>query len=199
MTLDQGDYFDRLFAGQRVMAIWRGLPADETVALSERVWDASVDLVEVPIGKPGQEEALAAAVQAGEGRGRAVGAGTVVSLGHVERAAAAGAAYTIAPGLNPAVLEASHGAGLPHLPGVATASEVGLARELGCTWMKVFPASALGADWFKAMSGPFPDVKFVATGGVGPDEVDAYLAAGASVIGMGSALADPANLAKLTG
>ncbi|MEU6860113.1 bifunctional 4-hydroxy-2-oxoglutarate aldolase/2-dehydro-3-deoxy-phosphogluconate aldolase [Glycomyces sp. NPDC046736] len=199
MTLDQGDYFDRLFADQRVMAIWRGLPADETVALSERVWDASVDLVEVPIGKPGQEEALAAAVQAGEGRGRAVGAGTVVSLGHVERAAAAGAAYTIAPGLNPAVLEASHAAGLPHLPGVATASEVGLARELGCTWMKVFPASALGVDWFKAMSGPFPDVKFVATGGVGPDEVDAYLAAGASVIGMGSALADPANLAKLTG
>lgn len=199
MTFDQGDFFDRLFAGQRVMAIWRGLPADETVQLSERVWDAGFDLVEVPIGKPGQEEALAAAVKAAAPGGRLVGAGTVVSAGHVERAAAAGAAYTIAPGLNPAVLEASHAAGLPHLPGVATASEVGLARDLGCTWVKVFPASTLGPDWFKAMHGPFPEMKFVATGGVGPDEIDTYLKAGASVIGMGSALADPANLAKLVG
>lgn len=199
MTLDQGDFFDRLFEGRRVMAIWRGLPADETVALSERLWDAGVDLVEVPIGQPGQEAALAAAVEAAEPRGHAVGAGTVVSLGHVERAAAAGAAYTIAPGLNPAVLEASHAAGMPHLPGVATASEVGLARELGCRWVKVFPASALGPDWFKAMAGPFPDVRFVATGGVDPDAVGIYLNAGASVIGMGSALADPANIEKLLG
>lgn len=199
MTLDQGDYFDRLFAGRRVMAIWRGLPADETVALSERVWNAAIDLVEVPIGQPGQEVSLAAAVKAAEPRGHAVGAGTVVSVAHVERAAAAGAAYTIAPGLNPAVVEASHEAGLPHLPGVATASEVALARDLGCRWVKVFPASSLGPDWFKAMSGPFPDVRFVATGGVGPDEVDTYVKAGASVIGMGSALADPANLAKLVG
>lgn len=199
MTVDQGAFFDRLFADQRVMAIWRGLPADETVALSERLWDAGIDLVEVPIGRPGQEEALAAAVKAAEPRGHLVGAGTVITAGHVERAAAAGAAYTIAPGLNPAVLEASHAAGLPHLPGVATASEVGLARELGCTWVKVFPASSLGKDWFKAMSGPFPDVKYVATGGVGPDEVDAYRKAGASVIGMGSALADPANIEKLLG
>nr|WP_255671800.1 bifunctional 4-hydroxy-2-oxoglutarate aldolase/2-dehydro-3-deoxy-phosphogluconate aldolase [Glycomyces amatae] len=181
------------------MAIWRGLPADETVALSERLWDAGVDLVEVPIGQPGQEAALAAAVEAAGPRGHAVGAGTVVSLGHVERAAAAGAAYTIAPGLNPAVLEASHAAGMPHLPGVATASEVGLARELGCRWVKVFPASALGPDWFKAMRGPFPDVRFVATGGVDPDSVGVYLNAGASVIGMGSALADPANIEKLLG
>ncbi|THV26057.1 bifunctional 4-hydroxy-2-oxoglutarate aldolase/2-dehydro-3-deoxy-phosphogluconate aldolase [Glycomyces paridis] len=179
------------------MAIWRGLPADETVALSEQVWDAAIDLVEVPIGRPGQEASLAAAVTAAAKRGHEVGAGTVVSVAHVERAAAAGAAYTIAPGLNPAVVEASHEAGLPHLPGVATASEVALALDLGCRWVKVFPASSLGKDWFKAMAGPFPDVRFVATGGVGPDEVDAYLAAGASVIGMGSALADPANLEKL--
>jgi Entner-Doudoroff aldolase len=199
VTLDQRDFFDRLFAGQRVMAIWRGLPADETVQLSEQLWDAGIDLVEVPIGQPGQEEALAAAVKAASSRGHSVGAGTVVSTGHVERAAAAGAAYTIAPGLNPAVLEASHAAGLPHLPGVATASEVGLARDLGCTWVKVFPASTLGPDWFKAMHGPFPEMRFVATGGVGPDEIDTYLKAGASLIGMGSALADPGNLAKLVG
>ncbi|THV33536.1 bifunctional 4-hydroxy-2-oxoglutarate aldolase/2-dehydro-3-deoxy-phosphogluconate aldolase [Glycomyces buryatensis] len=197
--MNQAEYFDGLFKGQRVMAIWRGLPADETVGLSKAMWKAGIDLVEVPIGQPGQEAALAAAVEAGAEYGHPVGAGTVVSTGHVARAAAAGAAYTIAPGLNAAVLEASHAAGMPHLPGVATASELQRAVELGCKWVKVFPASSLGADWFKAMSGPFPDVRFVATGGIGPDEVDRYLAAGVSAIGMGSALSDPENLKKLLG
>lgn len=191
--------FDALFAGQRVMAILRGLPPAETVALAETAWDGGVALVEVPIGLPGQEEALAAAVEAGTKRGLAVGAGTVVSRGHVDRAAEAGAAYTVAPGLDEDVLTASQDAGMPHLPGVATASELQLAAARGCRWVKVFPAAALGPAWFKAMAGPFPDMRFVATGGVGVGEVDAYLRAGASVVGMGSALADPEALALLVG
>ncbi|HLU27339.1 MAG TPA: bifunctional 4-hydroxy-2-oxoglutarate aldolase/2-dehydro-3-deoxy-phosphogluconate aldolase [Glycomyces sp.] len=191
--------FDALFSGRRVMAILRGLPPAETVRLAETAWDGGVDLVEVPIGRPGQEEALAAAVEAGAERGHAVGAGTVVSAGHVDRALEAGAAYTVAPGLDERVLAASEAAGMPHLPGVATASELQRAAAHGCRWVKVFPAAALGPAWFKAMAGPFPDMRFVATGGVAVDEVDAYLRAGASVIGIGSALADPAALARLTG
>ncbi|WP_026923603.1 bifunctional 4-hydroxy-2-oxoglutarate aldolase/2-dehydro-3-deoxy-phosphogluconate aldolase [Glycomyces arizonensis] len=191
--------FDALFAGQRVMAILRGLPPEETVALAETAWNGGVELVEVPIGLPGQEKALAAAVEAGARRGCAVGAGTVVSADHVARAREAGAAYTVAPGLDVSVLEASESAGMPHLPGVATASELQLAAGHGCRWVKVFPAAALGPAWFKAMGGPFPDMRFVATGGVGVGEVDDYLRAGASVVGMGSALADPEALATLVG
>lgn len=190
--------FDRLFAGQTVMAILRGMPPAETVALAETAWDGGVDLVEVPIGQPGQEEALAAVVKAAEPRGLAVGAGTVVSTDHVARALDAGAVYTVAPGLDETVLEASRYAGLAHLPGVATASELQHATRLGCKWVKVFPASALGPAWFKAMAGPFPDMRYVATGGVGVNEVGAYLRAGASVIGIGSALASPEALATLT-
>ena len=191
--------FDTLFTDRRVMAILRGLPPEETVALSETVWDGSVDLVEVPIGQPGQERALAAVVEAGARRGHLVGAGTVVSADHVRRAAEAGAAYTVAPGFDADVLEASRSAGLPHLPGVATASEVQRAAELGCRWVKVFPAAALGPGWFTAMRGPFPQMRFVATGGVSVTEVAAYLDAGASLVGIGSALADPEALAKLIG
>ena len=189
--------FDTLFAGQRVMAILRGLPPEETVRLAETAWDGGVELVEVPIGRPGLEEALAAAVKAGEKRGLVVGAGTVVSTDHVARALDAGAAYTVAPGLDEAVLEASRYAGMAHLPGVATASELQKAARLGCRWVKVFPASTLGPGWFKAMGGPFPDMRFVATGGVSVGEVSAYLRAGASVCGIGSALADPEQLAML--
>lgn len=191
--------FDDLFSGRRVMAILRGLPPEETVRLAETAWNGGVDLVEVPIGLPGQEEALAAAVEAGAKRGLAVGAGTVVSTGHVARAREAGAAYTVAPGLDERVLAASEAAGMAHLPGAATASELQRAAAHGCRWVKVFPAAVLGPAWFKAMSGPFPDMRFVATGGVAVGEVDAYLRAGASVIGIGSALADPGALAQLTG
>ncbi|NEB81742.1 bifunctional 4-hydroxy-2-oxoglutarate aldolase/2-dehydro-3-deoxy-phosphogluconate aldolase, partial [Streptomyces sp. SID14478] len=100
-------------------------------------------------------------------------------------------------GLDAAVASASVAAGLPHLPGVATATDVQAARALGLTWLKAFPASVLGADWFRAMRGPFPEVPFVATGGMDAGNAAAYLSAGARVVAVGSALEDPAQLASL--
>lgn len=189
--------FDELLQDQKYLVILRGLPASETVKLANLAWDIGIDALEVPIGERHQTEALAAAVRAGANRGKVVGAGTVVTEGHVDRAARAGAAYTVAPGFDPDVLAASHAADLPHLPGVATASEVQMAVALGCAWVKVFPASQLGPKWFSAMSGPFPHVKTVATGGIAVSEARSYLEAGVNVVGLGSALADEAQLELL--
>jgi Entner-Doudoroff aldolase len=189
--------FDELFGDQPVMAILRGRPPDETVALANRIWDAGIDAVEVPIATPDAVPAMRAAVAAGAERGRLVGAGTVITPEQVETAAAAGAAYTVAPGLDLTVLAASLAAGLPHLPGVATPSEVQRARAAGCRWLKAFPASVLGPAWLRAIRGPFPDVAFVATGGLRASDVADYLAAGARVVALGSALADAEELARL--
>jgi 2-dehydro-3-deoxyphosphogluconate aldolase/(4S)-4-hydroxy-2-oxoglutarate aldolase len=184
---------DALFGEHRVMVVLRGLPPGETVELARLAWDVGVELVEVPIGTPGQVPALAATVQAGAERGRTVGAGTVLTIGHVRAAAGAGARYTVAPGFDPDVLAASLAAGLPHLPGAATASEVQHARAAGCRWVKVFPAGVLGPDWFRAMRGPFPDAGFVATGGITAARAGEYLAAGAHMVALGAALTDPAQ------
>ncbi|ADD43541.1 bifunctional 4-hydroxy-2-oxoglutarate aldolase/2-dehydro-3-deoxy-phosphogluconate aldolase [Stackebrandtia nassauensis] len=189
--------FEELFGDDRVMVILRGLPPEDTVALAHTAWDAGVNLLEVPIGEPGQEKSLAAAVAAGAERGLDVGAGTVVSRAHVDAAAAAGAAYTVAPGLDPDVAAASFDAGMPHLPGVATASEIQRALAAGCDWVKAFPAAALGTSWFRAMHGPFPHLNIVATGGVSVASAPDFLAAGASVAALGSALADPQAVAGL--
>jgi Entner-Doudoroff aldolase len=189
--------FDDLFGDQRVMAILRGLPPAETVALARRIWDAGIDTVEVPIATPDAVPAMRAAVAAGAERGRLVGAGTVITPDQVRTAAAAGAAYTVAPGLDLTVLAASLAAGLPHLPGVATPSEVQRARAAGCRWQKAFPASVLGPAWLRAVHGPFPDVAFVATGGLRVADVADYLAAGARVVALGSALADAEQVAEL--
>jgi len=192
------EYFGGRFEHQCVMAILRGLPPAATVQLCERAWEAGVQLVEVTLQKPEAIPSLEAAVAAAGRQGRAVGAGTVTSTALVEEAAKAGAVFTVAPGFDPEVAAASLEAGLAHIPGVATASEIQQATVLGLSWLKAFPAAQLTPGWFKAMLGPFPEVRFVATGGVDATNAPAFLQAGAWVVGVGSALADPAQVALLS-
>ena len=187
-----------VFGDDRIMAILRGLPERETVELASRAWDLGIRLVEVPVQTPDALPSLRAAVAAGRERGLPVGAGTVISLEQVREVAASGAAFTVAPGFDPAVATASAGMGLPHLPGVATPGEIQAALRHGLTWLKAFPASVLGTAWFTAMRGPFPQIKLVATGGLDARTAPDYLAAGARVVAVGSALADPAQVDLLS-
>jgi 2-dehydro-3-deoxyphosphogluconate aldolase/(4S)-4-hydroxy-2-oxoglutarate aldolase len=189
---------DELFADQRVMVILRGMSSPDAAADSaHRAWDAGVELVEVPIGQPGDAEALAAVVEAGRSRGKAVGAGTIIAPDRVRAAQKAGARYTVAPGFDPNILELSEQAGLSHLPGVATPSEVQQAWSAGCRWVKAFPANTLGPEWFSAIRGPFPDVRYLATGGVSLAAARSYVDAGASIVAFGASAATPERSAEL--
>jgi 2-dehydro-3-deoxyphosphogluconate aldolase / (4S)-4-hydroxy-2-oxoglutarate aldolase len=147
--------------------------------------------VEVPIQRPADLDTLRAVVDAGAERGMPVGSGTVISAEQVETTKRLGGVFTVAPGFSPEVVSASARLGVPHLPGVSTASEIQQALAVGLDWMKAFPASVLGPAWFTAMFGPFPDVKFVATGGMSAANAADYLRAGARIISLGSALASP--------
>lgn len=148
--------FDAIFGGTRLMAILRGMGAERSLALSTTAWNLGIDVVELPIQTPDDVEALRVVAAAGRTRGKAVGAGTVVSAEHVAQALSAGATFTVSPGLDLDVVRASHEAGMLSLPGVATASEVQSATSAGLTWLKAFPASVLGPQWLTAMNGPFP-------------------------------------------
>ncbi|MEV4767460.1 2-dehydro-3-deoxyphosphogluconate aldolase, partial [Micromonospora chokoriensis] len=97
--------FDHIFGGARVMAILRGLPVAETVRLAERAWDLGIDVVEVPVATADAVPALRAAAEAGAARGRIVGAGTVLDVEQVAASADAGAAFTVAPGLDLAIAD----------------------------------------------------------------------------------------------
>lgn len=190
-------FFDAAFARCPVMVILRGRSVEETVELCHRAWELGVALVEVPIPDAAAVDALRAAVAAGRAQGRPVGAGTVRTPAQVRIAAEAGAAFTVSPDWVDSVAEAAGEAGLPHLPGVATATEVGRATDRGHRWLKAFPASALGTAWFSAMSGPFPHARFVAVGGVGPDNAAEFLTAGARAVGAGGALRRDGALRRL--
>ncbi len=190
-------WFEAAFEGRPLMAILRGFSPSRTVEQAERAWDLGMEWVEVPIQSDEGLQALAAAAEAGRGRGRTVGAGTVTTLERVEKATEAGAAFTVAPGIAADVAAASVEAGLPHLPGVATPSDIQAAGRMGLRWLKAFPASALGPGWIKAMHGPFPEARFVATGGIDASNAHHFLDAGADVVGVGSALEDPGQLDTL--
>ncbi|WP_250006323.1 bifunctional 4-hydroxy-2-oxoglutarate aldolase/2-dehydro-3-deoxy-phosphogluconate aldolase [Actinoplanes sp. M2I2] len=185
--------FDDIFAGRKVMAILRGLSPRETVSVAGALWDAGVTVLEIPIATPEAVSSLRAAADAARERDLRVGAGTVITTEQVGLAAAANAQYTVAPGLDLAVLAASEAAGMPHLPGVGSATEVQRAWVAGCRWLKVFPAAALGPAWVSAVLGPFPDARFVATGGLTVADAPAFLNAGVRVVALGAALADPAQ------
>lgn len=189
--------FEELFGGTPLMAILRGMGAERSLAVSTTAWDLGIDVVELPIQTADDIEALRVVAAAGNARGKFVGAGTVVSAEHVAQAASAGAAFTVSPGLDLDVVRASHEAGLLSLPGVATASEVQSAMKAGLTWLKAFPASVLGTPWLSAMHGPFPQARFVATGGMSAANAGEYLRSGARVVAVGSALEDPAQLPLL--
>ncbi|QYH34965.1 bifunctional 4-hydroxy-2-oxoglutarate aldolase/2-dehydro-3-deoxy-phosphogluconate aldolase [Salinibacterium sp. M195] len=197
MAQISNESLDQLFEGQPLMAILRGFGVERSVALARTAWQLGIDSVEVPIQSERDIEALRAVVAAGKELGKSVGAGTVVTLDHVRQAADAGAAFTVSPGFDLDVVRASFEAGMPPLPGVATATEVQTAQSAGLTWVKAFPASLLGTSWFGAMAGPFPAMRFVATGGMDASNAGDYLKAGAKVVAVGSALADETQLPRL--
>lgn len=193
------DYFARVSQGQPVMAILRNMAPQRAVAVAEQVWDLGITLVEVPIQDPSAFASLKAVVRAGDRRGRAVGAGTVLTTDQLKAGAAAGAQFAVAPGLDLRMVEAAARAGLPFLPGVMTPSDVQAAVGAGLTYLKMFPAAVLGAGWLTALAGPFPGVRFVATGGINAHNAPHFLAAGAIAVGVGSALEDSEQIPLLAG
>jgi 2-dehydro-3-deoxyphosphogluconate aldolase/(4S)-4-hydroxy-2-oxoglutarate aldolase len=107
-----------------------------------------------------------------------VGAGTVLTFANLEAAKASGAAFAVAPGLNPQTVKQAQAMGLPFMPGIATPTEIELGLSLGCKYLKFFPAEALGGvGMIEALAAPYKHagVRFMPTGGVNPANLEAYL------------------------
>ncbi|WP_213454480.1 bifunctional 4-hydroxy-2-oxoglutarate aldolase/2-dehydro-3-deoxy-phosphogluconate aldolase [Rhizomonospora bruguierae] len=122
--------------------------------------------------------AAAAAIKAMSARADLlVGAGTVLSVEQVDRAAEAGARFVVSPGFSPRVVRHCVGLGLPVFPGAATATEVQMALDEGLDTVKFFPAEDLGGvRMIKALAAPFRAVRFIPTGGVNTGNLADYLA-----------------------
>ena len=106
-----------------------------------------------------------------------IGAGTVINGEQCEAALAAGAQFIVSPGLSVAVAKICNERGIPYYPGCVTPTEIMQALDLGITTVKFFPANIYGGlKAMKALSAPFPQVKFIPTGGVDKNNIDEFLA-----------------------
>ena len=184
-TEESDRFFDSAFSQTPAMAILRGFRVQRTGELALSAWSQGINLVEVPL--QGAESEAGLGVLAADRRGL-LGAGTVTTREQVDLAVSLGAVFTVAPGFDEAIAGYSLKRGLPHLAGVATPTEIHRASSFGFGWLKAFPASELGPGWFRAMSGPFPQIKLVATGGISRDNFQEFLGAGAAAVSFGSSI-----------
>ena len=171
-----------------IVAIVRGdFPAQKILEIGDALLAAPVLVMELTLNTPGALE-LIRMLRARFGENMYIGAGTVRTANQFDAAVAAGAQFTVAPGLNPAVVTQACKADILHIPGVYTATEAETASAAGSRLLKLFPANIGGPAYLKALRAPLDDVQFVPTGGIGPDNAAAWASAGAAALGVGSSL-----------
>lgn len=141
--------------------------------LGEALREGGIMQVEVTLRTPAAVDAIR---EMSSVEGLTVGAGTVLTAAHVDAVVDAGAQFLVSPGWDDGVAERAGTLSLPWVPGVATATEVMRALTAGIRRMKLFPVASLGGVAFiDALAAVFPDVTFVPSGGIAPQEVRDYL------------------------
>jgi 2-dehydro-3-deoxyphosphogalactonate aldolase len=174
-----------------LIAILRGITPDEALPVGQALVDAGLRIIEVPLNSPQPLRSIEALARAFGDR-CLVGAGTVLSPAQADEVAAAGGRLIVMPHGDVAVIRAAKGRGLWCAPGIATPTEGFAALAAGADALKLFPAELLTPAVLKALRAVFPpDALFLPVGGITPQNLAAYRAAGASGFGLGSALYKP--------
>lgn len=174
-----------------LIAILRGVTPDEILAVGHALYDAGFRVIEIPLNSPQPFESIRR-LTAELGESCLIGAGTVLTEAQVAEVDAAGGRLIVSPNANLAVIRASKAAGLVSAPGVATPSEGFAALDAGADSLKLFPAEQLGPAVVKAWRAVFPKaLALLPVGGITPDNMGPYVAAGANGFGLGSALYKP--------
>lgn len=148
---------------------------EDAVPMAEALMAGGIRLLEVTLRS---EVALSAIERLRERVPKAiVGAGTVTTPAQLQQVKAAGAQFAISPGVTNDLLRAGAHGDVPLIPGIATISELMMARDIGYDHLKFFPAEAAGGTaMLKSIAGPFPDISFCPTGGIHQDNYREYLA-----------------------
>ncbi|KIU28323.1 2-dehydro-3-deoxy-6-phosphogalactonate aldolase [Sphingomonas melonis] len=185
---DPATRFAEAFAACPLVAVLRGLTPDEVAPIGDALVDAGFTLLEVPLNSPDPLASIAAMAKRYAGRA-IVGAGTVLTPQDVAAVADAGGALIVSPNTDPAVIRASVERGLISLPGYFTPSEAFAALHAGAHGLKLFPAEGAAPAFLKAQRAVLPKAtKVLAVGGITPDTMPQWHAAGADGFGLGSNL-----------
>ena len=162
----------------------RASSAADALFASEAIFNSGIPVVEITMTTPGAVEVISQLIRANPDA--IVGAGTVLNLATARAGLDAGASFLTSTGLDPEVVEFARQHDIPMVPGALTASEIMTATRAGAAFIKLFPCASVGGpSYIRALRGPFPNVRLIASGGVTQQTAGEYIRAGADVLGIG--------------
>jgi 2-dehydro-3-deoxyphosphogluconate aldolase/(4S)-4-hydroxy-2-oxoglutarate aldolase len=171
-----------------VVGILRGVDPGFFPEAMGAAFEAGLEALEVTMNTDGAEGIISRS-RPSVPRGRLLGMGTVRSVEEAERAVVAGAMFLVTPNTDPSVIEYARSRDVPVIAGALTPTEVQAAWSAGASLVKVFPCGALGGPrYLAALKGPFDRIPLMPVGGVGLSNIEDYFRAGASAVGVGTAL-----------
>ena len=182
--MDRGELIQEM-GRTRLVAVVRSKSAEEALATAKAVAQGGVQFIEITFSVPSALDVIEVLVA--EGRLH-VGAGTVLSNEEAEEAIGTGAQFIVSPSLELNLIPICHDANVPCIPGAATPTEILAAARAKADLVKIFPADTIGGpDFVRQMSGPFPNIRFMVSGGVSLTNIKEYVRAGVTGICLGSA------------
>jgi 2-dehydro-3-deoxyphosphogluconate aldolase/(4S)-4-hydroxy-2-oxoglutarate aldolase len=184
--MSRSEVFDEIRA-TGLIAILRGYAGRAVPSIVESLIAGGCRAIEVTMNSESAVDLIAELTERFGGRAQ-IGAGTVLSEQDAERAIRAGAAFLVAPNINPRVLQVANARSCAVFPGAMTPTEMEQAYSLGADAVKVFPSDVLGPTYIRAVRAPLPHIPLVPTGGVSPANAADYIRAGAIAVGVGSHL-----------
>ncbi|HBU8522840.1 TPA: 2-dehydro-3-deoxy-6-phosphogalactonate aldolase [Klebsiella aerogenes] len=172
----------------KLVAILRGIQPGEAAEHIAALIDAGFRYIEIPLNSPDWQQSIPAMVRQ-FGERSVIGAGTVLKVEQVDFLAEAGAKLIVTPNTAPAVIRRAVEKEMLVCAGCATASEAFSALDAGAQWLKIFPSSAFGPDYIRALKAVLPpEVPVLAVGGVTPENLHSWRQAGCAGAGLGSDL-----------
>ncbi len=178
---------------EKVIAIIRGIEPEKCLKVAQALYDGGIRMVEVTFDQKDVEKQKNTAdsirIISEKFQGKlSVGAGTVTSVELVEMAAEAGAQYIISPDTSELVIKRTKELGLVSMPGAFAPTEIMNAHRWGADFVKLFPIGTMGTAYIKAVMAPINQIKFLAVGGVNPENITEFLDAGCCGAGIGGNL-----------
>ena len=171
--------------GHRLVAVIRSKTPELALETAKAAANAGLKFVEITYSVPGAVEVIENLTQ---GTDLHVGAGTVLSKQQADEAIKGGAQFVVAPSLELELIPLCHEANVACFPGAATPTEILAAMRAGADLVKIFPADLAGGPYFiRQMQGPFPEARFMVSGGVSLANIQEYVQVGTTGICLGSA------------
>lgn len=176
-----------------VVAVVRAENEEQAINISKACIEGGIPAIEVTFTVPGAADVIKKLDQTFSDDQLIVGAGTVLDSETARIAILAGAKYIVSPGFDLESAKLCNRYQIPYMPGCLTITEMIQAMEAGVDIVKLFPGSAFGPGFVKAVKGPLPQANIMPTGGVSLDNVDTWIKNGVVAVGVGGSLTAPAK------